>query len=68
MWRLAMALNIVAMLLGAATVVVFFQGLRSMARGGAYDKHRSGGLMLMRVEFQALALGLLALAALLASL
>jgi len=63
-----MALNIVGMLLVIATVAVFFQGLRSMARGGAYDKHRSGGLMLMRVEFQALALGLLALAALLAHL
>jgi len=32
-----MALNIVGMLLVIATVAVFFQGLRSMARGGAYD-------------------------------
>lgn len=63
-----MALNVVGMLLVVATVVVFVQGMRSMVRGGAYDKHRSGGLMLMRVEFQALALGLLALAALLANI
>lgn len=63
-----MALTAVGMLLVLATVVVFFQGLRSMARGGAYDRHRSGDLMLARVEFQALALALLGLAALFAKL
>jgi hypothetical protein len=61
-----MALYLVVMLMAIATAVVFFEGLRSMVRGGAYDRHSSGAFMLMRVEFQALALGLMALAILLA--
>lgn len=61
-----MALYVVVMLMAVATAVVFLEGLRSMARGGAYDRHRSGAFMLMRVEFQAVALALMALAILLA--
>lgn len=63
-----MALNAVGVLLAIATAAVFIWGVYSMARGGAYDRNHSGGLMLARVELQALALALLALAALLASL
>lgn len=63
-----MALSAVVIAMAIVTTVVFFQGLLSMARGGAYDRHRSGGYMLMRVEFQALALGLMALAIYLAQL
>lgn len=63
-----MVLNAVAILLAIATAFVFLRGVYSMARGGAYDRHHSGGLMLARVELQAAALAILALAAFLASL
>lgn len=60
-----MALKAVVILMVIATMIAFFQGMRSMVRGGAYDRHRSGAFMLMRVEFQAWALALMALAVLL---
>lgn len=63
-----MKLDAVIALLLIATVTVFFLGIRSMTRGGAYDRHRSGELMLARVELQALTLALVALAAWLASI
>jgi Hypoxia induced protein conserved region len=63
-----MALDAVGIMMAMATVVVFIWGLFSMVRGGEYDRNHSGGLMLARVEFQALAIALLAVAAFLAQL
>jgi len=45
------------------TAIVFFLGIFSMTRGGEHDQHHSGRLMLARVEVQAVALALMALAA-----
>jgi|RifCSP16_2_1023846.scaffolds.fasta_scaffold397554_1 hypothetical protein len=57
-----MVLNAIGVLLAIATAGVFILGMFSMTRGGAHDRQHSGGLMLARVEMQALALALLALA------
>jgi len=45
-----------------ATVAVLFMGIRSMAHGGAYDRHHSGGLMSARVGIQLIAFLLIMLA------
>jgi hypothetical protein len=62
-----MVLTVVGVLIALATVAVFILGMFSMTRGGAHDRHHSAGLMLARVEVQALAVALMALVAYLAS-
>lgn len=61
-----MLLPTVTILAAIATAAVFFVGLRSMARGGAYDRQRSGQLMSARVGLQLLAFVLVMLAVFLA--
>ncbi|HEX9663826.1 MAG TPA: HIG1 domain-containing protein [Candidatus Binatia bacterium] len=58
-----MVLNAIGIILAIATAMVFFLGIFSMTRGGEQDQHHSGKLMLARVEVQAVALALMALAA-----
>lgn len=48
-----------------ATVVVLWLGLRSMARGGTYDKEHAEKFMWERVALQALVVALLIAAAVL---
>jgi Hypoxia induced protein conserved region len=58
-----MVLFAIGVVLAIATVIVFIFGMFSMTRGGQHDRQHSGSLMLARVEMQALALALMALAA-----
>lgn len=50
-----------------ATIFVLFLGLRSMARGGAYDREHAEKFMWERVALQALVVVLLLAAAILLS-
>jgi uncharacterized membrane protein len=58
-----MVLNAIGILLAILTVAVLFLGVYSMVSGGPEDRHQSNRMMLARVEVQALALALFALAA-----
>lgn len=58
-----MVLHIIGVLLAIVTAIVFILGVYSMALGGQDDRRHSSGMMLARVEVQAIALALLALAA-----
>lgn len=61
-----MLLPTVVILAAIATAVVLFLGVRSMAIGGAQDRHRSGQLMTARVGLQLVAAALVILAVYLA--
>lgn len=63
-----MTLNAIGFVLAFVAAVVFVIGVYSMALGGQDDRRHSAKMMIARVEFQALALALLALAAYLISL
>jgi len=56
-------INILVFLALLATVVTLALGLRSMARGGAYDREHSEKFMWERVALQALVVVLLLVAA-----
>ena len=55
--------NMLVILALVATVVTLGLGLRSMARGGAYDREHSEKFMWERIGLQALAIVLLLVAA-----
>ena len=58
-----MVLHVIGVLLAIVTAIVFILGVWSMALGGDDDRRHSNGMMFARVEVQAVALGLMALAA-----
>jgi len=59
------ALNLLIIAALAATIVVMVLGVRSMARGGTYDKEHAEKFMWERVALQALTVVLLLAAAIL---
>jgi Hypoxia induced protein conserved region len=63
-----MTLNAVGFVLAIVAAVVFIFGVYSMVLGGSEDRQHSARMMLTRVEFQAVAIALMALAAYLTSL
>lgn len=63
-----MTLNAVGFVLAFVAAVVFVIGVYSMVLGSPDDRRHSAKMMVARVEFQVLALALMALAAYLVSL